>query len=73
MEEEALRRAQDDAEDRHWNEMEIEKERRANEQASKKQARNDAKALELAEIAAEDEGTLNDIKGDGDGKPIYAR
>jgi len=73
MEEEALRRAQDDAEDRHWNEMEIEKERRANEHASKKQASNDAKALELAEIAAEDEGNLNDIKGDGDGKPIYAR
>lgn len=73
MEEEALRRAQEDAEDRLYYEMEEERGRREEANYQKQKAENDAKEAELAQIALEDEGNLNDIKGDGDGKPIYAR
>ena len=73
MEEEALRRAQEDAEDRLYVEMEEERERREDDRSQKQQASNQAKEEELAAIMAEDEGNLNDIKGNGDGKPIYAR
>tara|TARA_B100000780_G_scaffold269416_1_gene228199 strand:- start:442 stop:2439 length:1998 start_codon:yes stop_codon:yes gene_type:complete len=73
MEEEALRRAQEDAEDRNYEEMELERERREDEKRDKRQQSNNAKQAELDAIAAEDEGNLNDIKGNGDGKPIYAR
>ena len=73
MEEEALRRAQEDAEDRLYEEMEQEREAREQDRAEKKQFENDAKEAELAAIAAEDEGNLNDIRENGDGKPIYAR
>ena len=73
MEEEAYRRAEDEAEDRYADEVEAQREQRRKEKAERKAAEEKAEQDRIDRQNAEMEGKLEDVRETMQEKPIYAR